>query len=71
VTPVDFTHLLDHLAGLEKFLTRKNPRVNANTGHQQNKGDQKMIRMLAEVMTLAMGGYAPRAARKGEYTFNR
>ncbi len=30
-----------------------------------------MIRMLAEIMTLAMGGYAPRAAHKGEYTFNR
>lgn len=30
-----------------------------------------MIRMLAEIMTLAMGGYAPRTAHKGEYKFNR
>lgn len=30
-----------------------------------------MIRILAEVMTMAMGGYAPRPARKGEYKFAR
>ncbi|SOC06599.1 hypothetical protein SAMN05877831_10560 [Rhodobacter maris] len=30
-----------------------------------------MFRMLAEVMSLAMGGYAPRARHAGEYKFNR
>lgn len=30
-----------------------------------------MFRILAEVMTLAMGGYAPRAPKRGEYKFNR
>ncbi len=30
-----------------------------------------MIRMLAEIITLSLGGYAPRAAHKGEYKFNR
>lgn len=30
-----------------------------------------MFRMLGEVLTLAMGGYAPRARHAGEYTFNR
>ncbi len=30
-----------------------------------------MFRILAEVMTLAMGGYAPRARNRGEYKFNR
>lgn len=30
-----------------------------------------MIRLIAEAMTLAMGGYAPRTANKGEHTFNR
>jgi len=30
-----------------------------------------MFRMLSDVLTLAMGGYAPRAPKKGEYKFSR
>jgi hypothetical protein len=42
--------------------------VKPNRGHNKKKeGGSIMIRMLAEVMTIAIGGYAPRPAGRGEY----
>ena len=64
----------DPLLSLEtykKFLTRKLPQVNANKGYDHNKGDQKMIRILADVLTLAMGGQAQRAPQNRVQKFTR
>jgi len=59
------------LTDYEKFLTRKLQQVNAKKGHDHNKGDQKMIRILADVLTLAMGGQAQRAPQNRVQKFTR